>query len=69
MFAPHPQVATKEMIRLIGPAKHIAFSTWVSELINGKLFKVMAKHIPVPPLPTTSNNQLQQQKIFPSLMQ
>jgi ubiquinone/menaquinone biosynthesis C-methylase UbiE len=45
MFAPHPEIAIKEMLRVTKPGGRIAFSTWPSELVNGKLFDVMAKYI------------------------
>jgi ubiquinone/menaquinone biosynthesis C-methylase UbiE len=46
MFAPHPEIAIKEMIRVTKPGGQIAFSTWPFELVNGRLFKAMAKHLP-----------------------
>ncbi|MER5174857.1 MAG: methyltransferase domain-containing protein [Candidatus Nitrosocosmicus sp.] len=49
MFAPHPEVAIKEMLRVTKIGGRIVFSTWPSELINGKLFEAMAKHIPSSP--------------------
>ena len=47
MFAPHPLVALKEMIRVTKPGGCIAFSTWAFELVYGKLFKAMSKYMPV----------------------
>ena len=45
----HPEVAIKEMIRVTKRGGgRIAFSTWPAELINGKMFEAMAKHIPSP---------------------
>ena len=46
MFAPHPLAAIKEMIRVTKPGGCIAFSPWAFELVNGKLFKTMARHLP-----------------------
>ena len=46
MLRPHPQIAIKEMIRVTKPGGCIAFSTWPFELVNGKLFEAMAKHLP-----------------------
>jgi ubiquinone/menaquinone biosynthesis C-methylase UbiE len=45
MFAAHPQVAIKEMLRVTKPGGSIAFSTWPAELVNGKLFDIIAKYI------------------------
>jgi ubiquinone/menaquinone biosynthesis C-methylase UbiE len=45
IFAPHPQVSINEMLRVTKPGGRIAFSTWTAELVNGKLFDVMAKYI------------------------
>ena len=46
MFALNPQIYIKEIIHVTKPGGCIAFSTWPSELLNGKLFKTMAKHMP-----------------------
>ena len=46
MFAPNPKVAIKEMICVTKPGGRIAYSTWPFELVNGKLIKAMAKHMP-----------------------
>jgi ubiquinone/menaquinone biosynthesis C-methylase UbiE len=45
MFATHPQVAIKEMLRVTKPGGRIAFSTWPAELVNGKLFDIITKYI------------------------
>jgi ubiquinone/menaquinone biosynthesis C-methylase UbiE len=46
MFAPNPEIAIKEMLRVTKrDGGRIAFATWPSELINGKLFEVMTKYI------------------------
>jgi len=64
MFAPsHSQVAIKEMIRVTKPGGCIAFSTWPFEFVNGKLFKVMAKHLPAANTNSIySSNQIEQQQ-------
>jgi len=62
MYAPHPQVAIKEMIRVTKPGGCIAFSTWPFELVYGKLFKVMAKHLPTNTNSIYSNNHLEEQQ-------
>ena len=48
MFAPHPEVAIKEMLRVTksGGGGRIAFATWPAELANGRLFEAIAKHMP-----------------------
>jgi ubiquinone/menaquinone biosynthesis C-methylase UbiE len=65
MFAAHPQVAVKEMIRVTKPGGQIAFSTWPIELVNGRLFKAMAKHLPTSVSNTNSiysDNQSEQKQ-------
>ncbi|HWG92580.1 MAG TPA: methyltransferase domain-containing protein [Candidatus Thermoplasmatota archaeon] len=49
MFAPRPEVATREMLRVLRPGGTIAFSTWPPEHAVGKLFALVGKHSP--PLP------------------
>ncbi len=39
MFAPHPEVAIKEMLRVTKIEGRIVFSTWPSEMINGFCLK------------------------------
>jgi ubiquinone/menaquinone biosynthesis C-methylase UbiE len=69
MFAPNPQVAIKEMIRVTKPRGCIAFSTWPSELVNGKLFKAMAKHVPANTENSVYSSSQSEQKQQPSPMQ
>jgi ubiquinone/menaquinone biosynthesis C-methylase UbiE len=46
MFAPNPEIAIREMLRVTKrDGGRIAFATWPSELINGKLFEAMAKYV------------------------
>jgi SAM-dependent methyltransferase len=49
MFAQNPEVAMREMLRVLKRGGRVAFATWPSELVNGKLAGVMARHIPPPP--------------------
>lgn len=48
MFAPRPEVATAEMLRVLKPGGTIAFSTWPPELFVGKVFGLTAKYLPPP---------------------
>jgi SAM-dependent methyltransferase len=49
MFAPRPDVALAEMLRVLKPGGTIAFSTWPPELFVGRMFGVVAKYLPPPP--------------------
>jgi len=49
MFAPRPEVAVREMLRVLKPGGTIAFSTWPSELMVGRMFAVTGKYAPPPP--------------------
>jgi SAM-dependent methyltransferase len=49
MFAPRPEVATSEMLRVLKPGGTIAFSTWPPELYVGQLFGLVGRYLPPPP--------------------
>jgi len=49
MFAPRPDVAVAEMLRVLKPGGTIAFSTWPPELFVGRMFAVLSRYMP--PLP------------------
>jgi SAM-dependent methyltransferase len=49
MFAPRPQVAIKEMLRVLKPGGTLAFSTWPPEHFVGKMFALVGKYGPPPP--------------------
>jgi SAM-dependent methyltransferase len=49
MFAPRPEVAIAEMLRVLKPGGTIAFSTWPPEHFVGQMFSLVAKHVPPPP--------------------
>ena len=48
MFAPRPEVAIAEMLRVLKPNGRIAFSTWPPELLVGQMFGLVAKYLPPP---------------------
>jgi SAM-dependent methyltransferase len=49
MFAPRPEVAVREMLRVLKPGGTIAFATWPPEMFVGRMFAVNAKYAPPPP--------------------
>jgi ubiquinone/menaquinone biosynthesis C-methylase UbiE len=52
MFAPRPEVAAKELIRVCRPGGRIAMANWTPTGFIGQLFKVTGKHVsPSPGVP------------------
>jgi SAM-dependent methyltransferase len=49
MFAPRPEVAVSEMLRVLKPGGVIAFSTWPPELLVGGMFALTGRYMPAPP--------------------
>ncbi len=49
MFAPRPEVAVAEMLRVLKPGGMIAFSTWPPELFLGRVFALGRRYMPPPP--------------------
>ena len=49
MFAPRPDVAVAEMLRVLKPGGTVAFSTWPPEHLVGQMFALVGKHVPPPP--------------------
>jgi SAM-dependent methyltransferase len=49
MFAPRPDVVTREMLRVLKPGGTIAFATWPYELYTGRMFAIVGRYMPPPP--------------------
>jgi SAM-dependent methyltransferase len=49
MFAPRPDMAVGEMLRVLKPGGVIAFSTWPPELLVGRMFALTGRYMPPPP--------------------
>ena len=49
MFAPRPDVAIGEMLRVLKPGGTIAFATWPPELLIGSSFRLVSQYMPPPP--------------------
>ncbi len=49
MFAPRPEVATSEMLRVLKPGGTIAFSTWPADHFVAQMFALTARYGPPPP--------------------
>ncbi len=49
IFAPRPEVAVAEMLRVLKPGGTIAFVTWPPELFTGRTFIMTARYAPPPP--------------------
>lgn len=49
MFAPRPDVAMREMLRVLKPGGTIAFATWPPELFVGRMFALVGQYAPPPP--------------------
>jgi SAM-dependent methyltransferase len=48
MFAPRPEVAISEMLRVLRPWGRIAFSTWPPDHYVGRFFNALRRHTPTP---------------------
>lgn len=49
MFAPRPEVAIREMLRVLRPGGTIAFATWPPELLVGRTMVLATRYMPPPP--------------------
>jgi 2-polyprenyl-3-methyl-5-hydroxy-6-metoxy-1,4-benzoquinol methylase len=50
IFAPRPEVAVQEMLRVLKPGGTIAFSTWPPELMIGRCMLLTGQYLPKPPV-------------------
>jgi ubiquinone/menaquinone biosynthesis C-methylase UbiE len=46
IFAPRPEIAIKEMLRVLKPGGCIAFNTWPPELFFGRVFALVGSYMP-----------------------
>ena len=49
IFAPRPEVATAELLRVLKRGGTIAFASWPPEHFVGRMFALVGKHLPPPP--------------------
>jgi SAM-dependent methyltransferase len=49
MFAPRPDVAVREMLRVLKQGGTVAFTTWPPELVTGSMFALIGRYGPPPP--------------------
>jgi len=49
MFAPRPDVAVSEMLRVLRPGGTLAFATWPPELLVGRTMLLASRYMPPPP--------------------
>lgn len=49
IFAPRPETAIAEMLRVLKSGGTIAFSSWPPELLVGRVFALTANYLPPPP--------------------
>lgn len=52
MFAPRPELAASEMMRVVKPGGLIAMANWTAQGFIGKMFKVISRFIEPPGMPS-----------------
>jgi SAM-dependent methyltransferase len=50
IFAPRPEVAVAEMLRVLKRGGTLAFATWPPELLIGSMFALVGRYAPKPPI-------------------
>ena len=50
MFAPRPELVASELLRVCRPGGRVVMANWTPEGHVGQMFKVIASHVPPPPL-------------------
>ncbi len=50
MFAPRPELVASEMVRVTKPGGKIVMGNWTPTGLTGQMFKIVAKHVPPPPI-------------------
>lgn len=48
MFAPRPEIAVAEMLRVLRPNGRLVFTTWPPELMTGRMFALTGRYLPPP---------------------
>ena len=51
MFAPRPERAAAELIRVCRPGGHLAMANWTPAGFTGRMFNAVTRHVPPPPGP------------------
>lgn len=49
MFAPHPELAAAELVRVCRPGGRIAMANWTPAGFGGQVFKIIGSYVPPPP--------------------
>ena len=49
MFAPRPEVAAGELVRVCRSGGRIAMANWTAQGFSGRMFKIASKHVTPPP--------------------
>jgi SAM-dependent methyltransferase len=53
MFAPRPEIVASELVRVCRSGGKIAMANWTPEGFIGQMFKLTAKHVPPPNMPSS----------------